>query len=439
MARQCRCHAPRRIGAAPVVSSWIGGAAQLPFRVSAGTRLAGYADRNGMTSGVLDQLAIGALFLTYGEDRFVLVSADVVAVDSALVDEVATAAGLERSELALCASHTHSGPAGVVGRLHPADPDELLPELRKRFVQTCKNAIALARERAEPVELRFAQGESHAVAANRNDPAGPFDPRVSVLATQNPRGYLTAVLAHFACHPTILSAGNHMLSADFPGAMRKWTGQALDQNRMPPVVLYANGAAGDISTRFTRRAQDHEEVTRIGREIGVAAFKALFETVDVGPGIATASTTVRLEPRALDGTPLPEPTDASAALTEGERRRIETRAQGARMLERLAHVDPAMIPSTVEIRVWRLGGLYLIAIPGELFASLGARIVEAAPGPTLVLGYTNGYAGYLSDAAAYEIGSYEALASPFAANAGEEVVRAATAVIGQLESAGGSG
>lgn len=422
-----------------MVSGWIGGAAQLPFRVSAGTRLAGYADRTGTTAGVLDQLAVGALWLTYGEHRFVLVSADVVAVDSALVDAVASAAGLQRSELALCASHTHSGPAGVVSRLHPADPDELLPELRKRFVQTCKDAIALARERAEPVELRFAQGESHGLAANRNDPAGPFDPRVSVLATQNQRGYLTAVLTHFACHPTILSAANHMLSADFPGAMRKWTRQALDQNRMPPVLLYANGAAGDISTRFTRRAQDHEEVTRIGREIGIVAFKTLFETVDVGPGIATVSTTVRLEPRSLDETPLSDSAEMSAALTEGDRRRIETRAQGARLLEQLAQVDPALIPSTVEIRAWRLGGLSLIAIPGELFASLGARIVEAAPGPALVLGYTNGYAGYLADAAAYETGTYEALASPFAPSAGEAVVRAATALIGQLESADESG
>jgi len=369
----------------------------------------------------------------------VLVAADVVAVDSALVDDVASAAGLERSELALCASHTHSGPAGVVSRLHPADPDELLPELRKKFVQTCTDAIALALDRAEPVELRFAQGESRGLAANRNDPVGPFDPRVSVLATQNQRGYLTAVLAHFACHPTVLSAANHMLSADFPGALRKWTRQVLDQNRMPPVLLYTNGAAGDVSTRFTRQAQDHEEVTRIGRQLGVVAFNALFETVDVGPGIATASTTVRLEPRSLDGTPLSHSGETDAALTGGERRKSETRAQGARLLERLAHVDPALIPSTVEIRAWRLGGLTLIAIPGELFASLGGRIVEAAPGPALVLGYTNGYAGYLADLAAYETGTYEALASPFASSAGEAVVRAATAVIGQLESAEGSG
>ena len=415
-----------------MTSEWMGGAARVPFHVAAGRGLAGYADRTGLTAGVLDQLTIGALFLTSGEERFVLVSADVVAVDSALVDEVADAAGLGRPELVLYASHTHSGPAGAIARLHPADPDERLPDLRTRFVQTCKKAIDQARERAEPVELRFAQAESHGLAANRNDPSGPYDPRVSVLATMNQRDYLTAVLVHFACHPTILSAENHLLSADFPGALRKWTEQALDQNQHPPVVLYANGAAGDISTRFTRRAQDHTEVTRIGRGVGIVAFEALFETVDIGQGIATAAAMAPLELRSLDDGLLPSPPDLAEPQTEDTRRIAETRAQGQMLLERLGQVDPATIPQQVELRAWRLGGLNLVAIPGELFASLGARITNAAPGPALILGYANGYVGYLPDAAAYEAATYEALASPYSPDAGEAVVRTAISLIEQL-------
>lgn len=413
-------------------AEWIGGAARLPFRVSAGTRLAGYAARTEMTSGVLDQLTIGALSLRFGKNRLVLVTADIAAVDSAFVDEIARAAGIGRSELIVCASHTHSGPAGVISRLHPADPDELLPALREKFVATCKDAISLAHKRAEPIELRFAQAESHGLAANRNDPSGPYDPRVSVLAAMNRRDYLTAVLVHFACHPTVLGAGNHMLSADFPGAMRKWTEQALDQNRRPPVVLYANGAAGDISTRFTRKAQDQTEVTRIGRGVGIVAFEALFETVDVGPGIASASTTVQLEPRSLDEPIRSNHGSRIEPRTEAERRTAETREQGAHLLERLARTDLSLIPRTADISAWRLGGLYLVTIPGELFASLGTRIVDAAPGPALVLGYTNGYVSYLADAAAHEAATYEALASPFVPETSEAVVQSASMLLEQL-------
>lgn len=413
-----------------MTNTWMAGAARAPFWFPPGLPMAGYADRDGPATGILDKLTIGALVLQFEQQRFVLVAADIVAVDSALVDEIALASGLQRSELAVCASHTHSGPAGVIRRLHPSDPDESIPDVRNTFVQVCKNAITLAQARVEPVELRFGQTTTHGLAANRNDPAGPFDPRVSVLTTQNQAGYLTAVLVHFACHPTILSAANRAISADFPGAIRKWTEQAVNQNRMPPVVLFANGAAGDISTRFTRRAQDAEEVTRIGREIGIAAQKALYETVDVGPGMASASIGIELEGRVFDGVSQPELDTADGThLNEAERRKAATRAQGAMLLEHLSRTDPHLIPHSAEIRAWRLGGLELVAIPGELFASLGERIVQAAPGPALVLGYANGYVGYLVDEVAEAAGTYEALASPFAPGAGEATAQAAIAAI----------
>lgn len=67
-----------------------------------------------------------------------------------------------------------------------------------------------------------------------------------------------------------------------------------------------------------------------------------------------------------------------------------------------------------------------VAGPGN---APGARIVHAAPGPTLVIGYGNGYVGYLADAGAHEQGTYEALASPFASSAGERVVEGAVALI----------
>ncbi|HET9660382.1 MAG TPA: hypothetical protein VFP05_08620, partial [Thermomicrobiales bacterium] len=46
------------------------------------------------------------------------------------------------------------------------------------------------------------------------------------------------------------------------------------------------------------------------------------------------------------------------------------------------------------------------------------------PGPVLVLGYANGYVGYLVDDAAHAAGTYEALASPFASGAGDVVANA---------------
>ncbi|TXG86703.1 MAG: hypothetical protein E6R14_02595 [Thermomicrobiales bacterium] len=413
-------------------SAWVCGAAQVPFPVPAGTPMEGYAARSGPAIGTLDELTIGALSLEAGNGRLVLVAADVAAVDSALVDEVAAAAGVHRSELVLCASHTHSGPAGVISRLHPSEPDSLNPALRGAFIRAAVTAIASARSRAEPVELLFGRAETSGLAANRNRPDGPFDPHVSILAARNRSGRLTVVLAHFACHPTILSAENLFVSADFPGAFRRTLGPMLAGEGVAPVVLFANGAAGDVSTRFTRASQGIAEVERVGQGLARAAVAALDATRPLAPDIAFAETSVTLDERGLE-----HPPHVSASIAAGDedsvtaRRIVETRAQGVMLLERLAAAGPDAIQRTFALPAWRLGDLRLAAIPGELFASLGERIERSSSDPVLVLGYANGYVGYLVDDAAEAAGTYEALASPFALGTGNRIVEAVYSVIAQ--------
>ena len=200
---------------------WRSGAAVVPFPVPAGTPLAGYADRTGPASGTLDELTVGALVLANGERRLALVAADVIAVDAALVDDVARAIGLDRAEVLVCPSHTHSGPAGIVPRLHPAEPGATDATLRRRFVATCAEAIASALAGLTPVEVVAGVARTVGIAANRHDPADPVDPRLSVLAARRADGSLGAVVVHFACHPTVLPAENHLVSADVPGALRR--------------------------------------------------------------------------------------------------------------------------------------------------------------------------------------------------------------------------
>jgi neutral ceramidase len=85
-------------------------------------------------------------------------------------------------------------------------------------------------------------------------------------------------------------------------------------------------------------------------------------------------------------------------------------------------------PATqIAITAWGIGGdVALLAIPGELFASLGAAIEATSPfEETWVAGYANGYAGYLPDRAAFTAATYEALASPYGEEVGEIVVAGA--------------
>jgi hypothetical protein len=388
-----------------------------------------------VAEGVLDELRIGALVLQHEGTRFVLVAADVAAVDASLAGEVAAAAGLERAELALCASHTHSGPAGVVARLHPAEVDRLDPNLRFHFVATAAEAIMTARTGMERVDLLVGEAETEGIAANRNDPTGPCDPWLTVLATRRGDGSLQGVMCHFACHPTILGANNRLVSADFQGALREALDVALERDGRVPVVLFVNGAAGDVSTRFTRHAQDAGEVSRVGAALAAAAAQALENaSLHTGP-IRHGRTTVRLSRRArhpvkssvVAGTGSDD--EAPGLLSPAQLRVAETRAQGAAMLEALTQIPDTAIPDALELEAWALGDVVLVAVPGELFASLGSRIDSASAGTTLILGYTNGYVGYLTDISAHASQTYEALASPFDPEAGERVADAAMALV----------
>jgi hypothetical protein len=62
----------------------------------------------------------------------------------------------------------------------------------------------------------------------------------------------------------------------------------------------------------------------------------------------------------------------------------------------------------VEVQVIALGELALVGISGELFVSLGLRIKRSSPFPfTFIVGYANGYNGYLTPEEAWKQGGYE--------------------------------
>lgn len=402
---------------------WLAGAASAEIAIRPGTPMAGYMARTGPSEGTHDPLTASAFVIKSDGHLFALIAVDLLGVDRELVDEIARDAGIDAGAIALAASHTHSGPAGVIARIHPAEHGAVDPLLRRKVVATCAQLVRSAMTRMEPAEVSFGTADAAGIAANRNDPHGPFDPTVRVIQATGLTGTPIATVVSFACHPTILPAESRLISAEFPGAMRR----AL---RLPGQVLYVNGAAGDVSTRYTRQSQDVAEVERVGRALAEAARTAIATARpiegELGRGVVQINLPVRSSSdveAAGEMALLAESRLATGDLTAAEVRIEQTRLQGTIMLERLAETGMAHVAPSVEIPWWRLGDLRLIGIPGELFASLGAEVIEALP-DSLLLGYTNGYVGYLPDRAAYAAGLYEALASPYAEGVGEVLVTA---------------
>ena len=402
---------------------WLAGAASAEIAIKPGTPMAGCMARTGPSEGTLDPLTASAVVILSDGHLFALIAVDLLGVDRDLVDEIAREAGIHAESIALAASHTHSGPAGVIARIHPAEGGAVDPLLRGKIVSICGQLVRSAMARLEPVDVSFGMAEVADIAANRNDPDGPFDPAVRVIQATGLTGTPVATVVSFACHPTILPAESRMISAEFPGAMRA----AL---QVPGQLLFVNGAAGDISTRFTRQSQDAAEVERVGRTLAEAARAAIATARpiegELGRGVLKVNLPVRSASdveTAGDLVLVAESRLATGNLSSAQRRIEQTRLQGALMLERLAETDMAYVARSVEIPWWRLGDVRLIGIPGELFASPGADLMESLP-DSFLLGYTNGYVGYLPDRAAYANGLYEALASPYADGVGEDLVAA---------------
>ena len=291
-------------------AGWRAGAASTIFSVPNGTALDGYLARTARAVGTRDPLSIAALLVARRDRLLALIAADVVAVDHELVAEIVRASALANASVFICASHTHSGPAGVVPRLHPSQPPIPNATLRAAFVAHCVDVIHQARAALEPATLHLGQAAAPGVAANRNTPGGTHDDMVTTITARRTDGSPLATLVHFACHPTIFGPGNLLVSADFPGALRRDLGHASSASTASPVVLFANGAAGDVSTRFTRRAQDATEVERLGGRLATAALAAIASSTSIVGGIRLAQIAVALPsappPAADSGAPPPE-------------------------------------------------------------------------------------------------------------------------------------
>ena len=413
---------------------WRAGVASHSFPIDKGTPMAGYVARAGSSLGTLDPLLVTALVVELGDARVTFIAVDLVAVDAELTDLISRELGTELGRLLLCASHTHSGPAGIVPRLHPSQPITTDPVLRDRFVGTCVEVVRTAHLSIGPVSVRLGQAPTVGVAGDRNVPTRVLDNTLTTLSVHGINDSLLALVVHFAVHPTILGAGNRLISADLVGGVRRGLASRLNSVEGPP-ILFVNGAAGDVSTRFTRRGQEPAEVDRLGDILANAVLVALADARPLAARLVSGTTSVILEPRTLGGAiPLFTPTsvavESDLAETNAATDRIDlTRREGSQLLAGFVEQETS---TAVEITAFLMGEVALVTIPGELLASLGADLrVRSATPETLVFGYTNGYVGYLVGEDDSE--SYEALASRFGPEAGPRVVDAAVSLVNRLE------
>ena len=257
--------------------------------------MAGYGSRNHPATGFLNDLWVKALVLEdmHGNCGVAIVTLDLVGIGRDVADpvlaELAARYRLARSNVALCCSHTHSGP--VVGRnLHTlhydlvdAEQQQKIDRYATELKQSVIDVVGRAVAALAPCEVSYGAGTADFAVNRRTNkepdvPAlraagqlkGPEDHEVPVLRVIDARGTPVAVLFGYACHATVLDG--YDWSSDYPGFA-----QTELESRYPRcTALFVAGCGADQNPLPRRKVELAREY---GRDLAQAVRNVLDTTM----------------------------------------------------------------------------------------------------------------------------------------------------------------
>ncbi|HZX07864.1 neutral/alkaline non-lysosomal ceramidase N-terminal domain-containing protein, partial [Kribbella sp.] len=249
------------------MSTVLAGAAVADVTPAVGGAMSGFVARSSPSTGVHDPITVRAVCV----DDTALVTVDVVGLHEDFCVRVAARVSLPTANVRVHATHTHGGPASMPGRLGDAVDQEWLVSLEQACVEVVEEAV----RRRRPAHLLSGYGAEVVVARNRRRSDGPVDRSLPVARLVGIDGRPIAVLASYACHPVVLGADNTLLTADYPGVVRR----LVEQHVPGAVALFLTGCAGDANTGHaasasvslqTNDARTFESAEAAGRTIAAA-------------------------------------------------------------------------------------------------------------------------------------------------------------------------
>lgn len=438
----------------------IAGLARRDISPREGVDLGGYPYFVRFNEGVHDPLWANALYLANEGAELLILATDLFWLTRAQADRViariAAASQLSPAAISLSCSHSHSAP--WMNDLFGTENAEggyraSIDESYTEFVieQLAETGLAALR-RTFPAQVALTKtrcGRAEGVGGNRRAPeTGPVDDELPLLLLRDAGGTLRAVYTKYALHPTILHGENRLVSADYPGAIRRH----IQAAHPGAAFLFSLGAAGDQSPRYYRRGQDFAEVERFGRVIAERILAAT-EGAQYRSELVLKARAADFEP-VLKYYPAPDEVEARLrALREEERRLIAagagyTECQTANLWVLGAECDLKNARLQAEgllearcrdcapftLKAFRIGEAVFLYLPGEIFVDFALEIKARSPYPdTHVITLANGtLPGYCVTEEALAEGGYEPWNSILSPETGRVMVEAALALIAQL-------
>jgi hypothetical protein len=403
--------------AAPAADTWKAGVAKVNITPQTYMWMAGYAARTKPAESKMTDLWAKALAL---EDpmgkKAVLVTLDLVGIErgfsAPLCEKLQKKYDLDRSQIAINCSHTHSGP--VVARnlrpMHEYSLEKPQQELIHRYADTLEAAVievvGQALGKLAPATLHWASGRTDfAVNRRENREAdvpklreegqlkGPFDHDVPVLAVKDAAGKFLAIASGYACHATVLSG--YEWSGDYPGYFQI----EIEKAHPGAIALFWAGCGADQNP-IPRRQRELAE--KYGKRLAAAVEEVLAKPMT--PIVGRISSTYREIP--LDLAKLPTREELMAQ-TNDTNKYIAMRAK--MLLEEIDAGKPLSPTYPYPVQLWRLGDeVQWFFLGGEVVVDFAIRIKTEQRGvKTWVAGYTNDVMAYIPSRRVLNEGGYE--------------------------------
>lgn len=394
---------------------WKAGAAKANITPPSGMWMSGYASRDHAAEGKLHDLWAKALVLEDAQgNRGAIVTLDLVGIDRQLSEKVcqllADKHGLTRDQVALCTSHTHTGPVvgGNLAAMYFLDSSQqqIVDDYAAKLPELISDAVGSALESLAPAQLTTGIGRATFAVNRRNNSendvprlreegklVGPFDHDVPVLAVRDEAGELKAILFGYACHSTTLSF--YQWSGDYPGFAQI----ELEAAHPDAVALFWAGCGADQNPLPRRTVELAEQYGgRLAK-----AVDAVLES-DMQPVAAELETSHALIDLPFDRLP----SRAELERQAGSDNRYEA-SRAKILLEQIDGGTPLSQTYPYPVQVWQFGERLLwITLGGEVVVDYALRLkTELGEQTTWIAGYSNDVMAYIPSRRVLTEGGYE--------------------------------
>ncbi|MEA3462252.1 MAG: neutral/alkaline non-lysosomal ceramidase N-terminal domain-containing protein [Bacteroidota bacterium] len=393
---------------------WKAGVARAVITPYENMWMAGFSFRDKPAEGTLHDLWAKALVLEDARgNRTLLITTDILGFDRdlslSICNRLIKEYHLERKNIILSSSHTHSGPVINSNLTHVYPPfDEHQKMQIEEYRHFIEEQIVLIARRAinslAPARLSSGVGIAR-FAVNRRvhgwnnevlyqpEMDGPSDHAVQVIKVSGPEDQPIAVLFGYACHATSLR--NYKWSGDYPGFA-----QIELEKAYPGYTAMFFASFGADQNAFPRVGIP--QAIQYGKELAIAVENVMAESMKV----LTSSIQTSYEEIELDLSSPPAIEELEKVLEEEEDGWYKRWAEIMKVKVDSGDEFPGSYPY-YPIQSWQLGEQTLVVLGGEVVVDYSFILRKILGNELMLMAYANDVMTYIPSERVLKEGGYE--------------------------------